>query len=93
MSHHQLVSAVARSTGESPRTIRRLGFGLLAGPPPAPRPGGPHLAVDCPRCSARCPLPPGAGGPHATGECDGCDILFACAPGAIYDAGPGDETP
>ena len=82
MSHHQLVSAVARRTGESPRTIRRLGFGLLAGPPPQ----GPPLAVDCPRCSARCPLPPGSGGPHATGECDGCDILFACKPGSIYAA-------
>ena len=51
MTQFQLDRHVARRTGESVRTIARLGFSALPDDRPAdPRPGTLYLAIDCPRC-------------------------------------------
>jgi hypothetical protein len=70
--------AVARRTGESPRTIAALGFGPLADLPAESGDGPARLAVSCPGCAAPvllsdaglCALPERA-------ACPGCGRRFA----------------
>ena len=52
MTQAQLDRSIAGLTGESPRTIRRLGFGLQPARPPEPNPADLRLVVDCPFCGA-----------------------------------------
>ena len=78
MTQTQLEHAVADRTGESPRTIHRLGFGLL--------PEAPHLesedlrlVVDCPFCGRPVEYPGLVGkGTPALAECSNprCDVYF-----------------
>ena len=84
MTQRQLDRALVRSTGESLRTIRRLGFG--AGRPAALEPEDLALAVDCPFCGRPCALPAGLGAPPPMAECDPCDIYFDLRPGDVYAA-------
>lgn len=87
MTGSRLVAAVARTTGDSPRTVRRLGFGRPAGPPPTPAgPDDLHLAADCPLCGGPCRVPPHAGGPPVTCGCGRCGVGFDARPGDLYVA-------
>jgi hypothetical protein len=88
MTQAQLDRTVARRTGESLRTIRRLGFHAQAGPPGDPEPEDLHLRVDCPFCGGSSPLRPGPGSLPALGECDACDVDFDFDPAEVYAAGP-----
>ncbi len=57
MTQAQLDRSVARSTGESPRTVRRLGFSALPDGPADPHPEALFLVIDCPRCRQPAPYP------------------------------------
>jgi hypothetical protein len=83
MTQAQLDHAVARSTGESLRTIRHLGFGIDVGGPPDLEPEDLHLAVDCPSCGRPCPL---SAGPSTSAVCEPCDIDFDYRPDEVYAA-------
>ena len=80
MRASQLVQAVARSTGDSLRTVRRLGFGS----PIALDPEDVALVVDCPFCRKPCPVPTMRRGETPMGECDPCDVYFDFDPAEIY---------
>ena len=88
MTQAQLDRTVARRTGESLATIRRLGFHAQAGPAGDLEPEDLHLAVDCPFCGGSSPLPTGLIGPPASTECDRCDVFFDYVPDEVYAAGP-----
>lgn len=78
MTQSQLDRSVAARTGESPRTVRRLGFQLQSGPPDARHPDL-ELVIDCPSCGRPTAYPGRAGdGSRALAECPGhrCDIYF-----------------
>jgi hypothetical protein len=87
MTQAQLDRSVARSTGESLRTVRSLGFHLQAGRPLDLEPEDLHLAIDCPRCGGPCPLPCDREDPVAMGECVPCDFLFDYRPSDVRVAG------
>jgi hypothetical protein len=79
MTQAQLDRSVARRTGESVRTVARLGFSAL----PDDRPAGPDpealfLVIDCPHCRRPAPFPGQlADGSCPLAECAACDALFA----------------
>jgi hypothetical protein len=76
MTQTQLDHAVAVATGESPRTVARLGFSLVPDGPDEPPPL--YLAVDCPHCRKPAWFPGRlADGSCPLAECPGCDALFA----------------
>jgi hypothetical protein len=78
MTQSQLDRTVAARTGESARTVRRLGFQFQAAPID-PEPIALRLVIDCPSCGRPAPYPGRAGdGSPALAECPGnrCDILF-----------------
>jgi hypothetical protein len=79
MTQPQIDRAVARRTGESLRTVRRLGFGPEVGLDPEDL----ALAVACPFCGRACRLAPGPDGPPAMAECDPCDVYFDYRPGDV----------
>ena len=86
MTRMQLECAVARATGESPRHVRRLGFGLLA-PAAAPAAEGLRLVLDCPFHGGPVPYPGAAGdGTPALAECPRCDVYFEFDPAGVYAA-------
>ena len=85
----QLERTVARQTGESPRTIRGLGFTLRTGPPGDLEPEDLRLMLDCPFCDRAVPYPGRAGdGSPALAECPGprCDVYFEFDPDEVYAA-------
>jgi hypothetical protein len=89
MTRKQLERAVAGATGESLRTVRGLGFGLLAEHPVDPRGEELMLALDCPFCRHPVVLQTGPGDEPGLAECAYCDVEFDFAPGEIYvAAGP-----
>ena len=88
MTQAQLDHVVARHTGESLRTVRRLGFRLQAGPAADLEPEELHLAVDCPACGRPVPLHRGPADPTATATCGRCAAYFAFEARAVYAAGP-----
>ena len=84
-----LERTVARQTGESPRTIRGLGFTLRTGPPGDLEPEDLRLMLDCPFCGRAVPYPGRAGdGSPALAECVGprCDVYFEFDPAEVYAA-------
>jgi hypothetical protein len=90
MTQAQLDRSIAHQTGESTRTIHRLGFGLQ---PVAPRdlePEDLRLVVDCPFCGRPVPYPGRLGdGSPALAECTDprCDVYFDFEPSDVYAAG------
>jgi hypothetical protein len=87
MTQIQLERAVAGRTGESPRTIHRLGFGLQADETDGPEPDDLRLVVDCPFCGRAVPYPGLAGdGSPALAECSNprCDVYFDFAATDVY---------
>lgn len=80
MTPMPLDHAVARSTGESLRTVRRLGFqGRKSA---VMEPEDLTLALDCPFCGRTCALPLDATSQLA--ECDRCDVVFDVQPGDVF---------
>ena len=89
MTQAQLDRSIAGRTGESPRTIRRLGFGLQPARPPEPGPEDLRLVVDCPFCGKAVPYPgPARDGSQALAECADpcCDVYFDFALADVYAA-------
>ena len=87
MTHAQLIRAVAGATGDSPRTVARLGFGLAPHRPAADlEPEDLRLAVDCPFCGRASELVSGPGGLPPFAECGRCDVVFDFPPGDAYAA-------
>src|SRR5262245_39923405 len=84
MTHAQLIRAVNGATGESPRTIGRLGFVPLQRRPAALEPEDLRLAVDCPFCGQAAGLVAGPGGLPPLAECDRCDVVFDYPATDIY---------
>ena len=87
MTQAQLDRSIAHRTGESLRTIHRLGF--------QPQPSAPPetevlvLVVDCPFCGRAVPYPGRAGdGSPALAECVAprCDVYFEFDPAEVYAA-------
>ena len=89
MTQSQLESSVALATGESPRTIRHLGFGLQPIRPSDPGPEDLRLLVDCPFCGRAVAYPGQArDGSPTLAECTDprCDVYFDFAIRDVYAA-------
>jgi hypothetical protein len=83
VTRHQHEAAVAGATGESLRTVRSLGFGLLPRREEAPLDLA--LAVDCPFCGRPAAYPGlASGGEPALAECARCDVYFDFDPADVY---------
>jgi len=83
MTQAQIDRSVARSTGESLRTIRSFGFHLQAGLSLDLEPEDLHLAVACPHCGVPRPLSCESQGPAAMGKCVPCNLLFDYRPSDV----------
>ena len=90
MTQAQLECAVAVATGESVRTVHRLGFGLVGPRPLNPGAEGLRLLVDCHRCGSAAPMP-GRRHPDRIvfAECPGCGVAFDFRDEEVYAATPG----
>jgi hypothetical protein len=86
MTRMQLERAVAGATGESLRTVRGLGFGLLTEATCEPRSDDLVLAVECPFCRHPVALATGPGDEPGLAGCDSCDVEFEFEPGESYIA-------
>ncbi|MCA1686107.1 MAG: hypothetical protein LC745_09010 [Planctomycetia bacterium] len=76
MTQAQLDHEVAYATGESIRTVHRLGFSVVPDGPAEPEPL--YLVIDCPHCRKPAPFPGQlADGSCPLAECPACDALFA----------------
>ena len=85
MTRLQVEHAVAGATGESLRTIRGLGFAMLAFRPHEPEPEAAALVLDCPFCGHAVPYPGLVrDGSAAMAECDRCDVYFDPLPDEVY---------
>ena len=89
MTQTQLEHAVARSTGESVRTVRHLGFSIQRpAPPPARSAEDVRLVLDCPFCRRPVAYPGLARDDSAAlAECDACDVYFDFDPVEVYATG------
>jgi hypothetical protein len=91
MTERQLVALVASATGESLRTVRDRGFGLVLDDADDPDPTNLRLVLDCPFCRRAVPYPGLASdGSLPTAECLGCDVYFTFALDEVYAAGSPD---
>ena len=89
MTQAQLDRSSPAATGESPRTIHRLGFGLQAVRPRDLEPEDLRLVVDCPFCGRPVPYPGTVrDGSPALAECADprCDVYFDFDPSEVYAA-------
>ena len=87
MTQSQLNRAVASATGESCRTIRGLGFTLMAANAEEPDDVA-GLMLDCPGCGCEVPLT--GGGYDALpplAECPGCDAEYPYTLHEVYTRG------
>jgi hypothetical protein len=89
MTRAQLNHAVARITGESLRTVRHRGFGVLTKTPRDLEPEDIVLCVDCSFCGGPVPYRDQTReGTPALAECDHCDLEFEFALDEVYTATP-----
>ena len=91
MTQLQLDRTVARRTGESLTTVRRLGFHLRVVEPADLPAGELRLVVDCPSCRQPVPYPGYTrDGSPVLAECADarCDLLFDFDPALVYAAEP-----
>jgi hypothetical protein len=78
MTQPQLDRSVARTTGESPRPVRRLGLSALPDGTARPHPEALYLVIDSPCCNERSPFPgQRADGTCPPAECRRCEARFA----------------
>ena len=77
MTQAQLDHEVAAATGESARTLTRLGFSTPPGGHAGTDPGALYLVVDCPHCGGAA-LFPGQrpDGSYSMARCPGCEAVF-----------------
>ncbi len=93
MTRRQLVSSVASATGESPRTVRARGFGLVTEDPDDLDPEDLRLVLDCPFCRTPVPYPGDApGGAIPLAGCPDCDVEFPFEAGEVYATSSKDRT-
>jgi hypothetical protein len=91
MTQAQLEDAIAQATGESVRTVHRLGFSIAGDPAAQLEPENLTLCIDCPFCGHACTYPGLAGdGMAAMAECLSCDVYFEFASDEVY-AAPSDN--
>jgi hypothetical protein len=83
MTQAQLDCAVARRTGESIKTVRHRGFGLLTESPRDLEPEEIVLRLDCPFCGRHVAYP---GTVSQLAECDHCDLDFDFSIEEVYTA-------
>jgi len=87
MTQAQLDHEVASVTGESLKTIRTRGFGLVSENPDDLEPEDLQLRLTCPFCGAHVPYPGSPGGGSAPlAECNRCDLEFPFEPDEVYAA-------
>jgi hypothetical protein len=85
MTQRQLISQVARITGEPLLTLCCLGFNVVARQPDDLEPEDFRLVLDCPFCRQPVPYPgPAPDESESTAECDRCDLYFSFDPEEIY---------
>jgi len=87
MTQARLERAIAGITGESPRTIHRLGFGLHPDAREGLEPEDLRLVVDCPFCGRPVPYPGLVSNRiPALAECSDprCDVYFDFAMADVY---------
>jgi hypothetical protein len=77
MTQSQLISQIARITGEPLSAVNRVGFNLVHERPVGLEPENVKLVLDCPFCGHRVPYPGLAGdGSKVMAQCDRCDVYF-----------------
>jgi hypothetical protein len=77
MTQAQLVRSVAKVTGDSLATVKRLGFSVLSPRSSNSEPGDLCLALDCPFCGRPVPYPgPARDGALLLAACLRCDVYF-----------------
>ena len=87
MTQAQLDQEVASVTGESLKTIRTRGFGLVSENPDDLEPEDLQLQLTCPFCGERVPYPGSSyNGSAPLAECDHCDLEFPFEPNEVYAA-------
>jgi hypothetical protein len=89
MTQAQLDCAVAEATGESLRTVHRLGFSILAEAPDSPDPADLLLFLNCPFCHRPVPYPGRCrDGSHPLGDCPDCVVYFGFGDDEVYATAP-----
>jgi hypothetical protein len=89
MTQAQFDRSIAESTGESLRTVHRLGF--QPGPARTLEPEDLRLVVDCPFCGRAVPYPGRSrDGSPALAEClnPACDVYFDFTEADVYISEP-----
>jgi len=82
MTRTELEKAVARTLGESRKTVQRFGFSLLV-EEPAP---DPHVVIDCPGCGTCLDLTDRSEPLPEFVACSQCDAVFPYAVDELYVA-------
>jgi hypothetical protein len=89
VTQSQLENAVADATGESVRTVHRLGFRIAGASAARLEPEDLRLYIDCPFCGHAVAYPgQGGDGMPAMAECLACDVYFDYASDEVYAAEP-----
>jgi len=87
LTQAQLDQEVASATGESLKTIRTRGFGLVSEKPADLEPEDLQLQLTCPFCGEHVPYRGGSSdGSAPLAECDRCDLEFPFEPDEVYAA-------
>jgi hypothetical protein len=84
MTRSEIERAVSRATGETRRTIRSYGFGLMNEEPASCE--DPLLVVDCPGCGAPLDAGKASTGVFKFVECPRCDAVYPFAVDELYVA-------
>jgi hypothetical protein len=85
MTQDQLDRSVARITGDSLATVKRLGFVILSPRSRNLARGELHLVLDCPYCGRPVRYPgPARDGTLLLAECARCDVEFDFELGEVY---------
>jgi len=83
MKHSAIERAVAQTTGESRRTIRRYGFSRVV-EEPQPSVTEVYLGLDCPGCGAEIALPMRGSTLPELAECRRCDGAYPYKASELY---------
>jgi len=87
LTQAQLDQEVASVTGESLKTIRTRGFGLVSENSKDLEPEDLQLQLTCPFCGEHVPYRGSSSdGSAPLAECEGCDLEFPFEPDEVYAA-------
>jgi hypothetical protein len=84
MTRTELISQVARITGETFTTVHHRGFTLVSAERRETEADDVELVLDCPFCGRPVPYPGHGGGSDPLAECARCDVYFGFDPGEVY---------